>query len=139
MTHVRDTSIEAYNKIRQEGLLSKLRLLVYEALFNYGPMTQRETYESLVRRGHDIREYSIRPRFVEMIDMEVIKETGTRLCKFSQTNSIEYDVTSNLPKKPEADTKKPRHIDPKELKLFMADIGVGYIHRIQIEKHWNIS
>ena len=40
--NIRQTSIDCYNKIKAEGLLSKRRLEVYEILFHHGQLTANE-------------------------------------------------------------------------------------------------
>ena len=39
---MRHTSIEAFNKIKEEGLLSRRKMEVYEILFRHGPLTAHE-------------------------------------------------------------------------------------------------
>jgi len=92
---VRDTSIEAYQKIEAEGLLSKLRWIVYDYIYHHGPCTQRQVERGLLGR----LSHSITPRFAELEDLGVIKSVGE--VKSDETNhmNISWDVTSNLPNK----------------------------------------
>lgn len=100
----RETSIETYNQIKNEGLLSKLRFEVYEALFLNGPMTCRELMiyvqnkkgESFIVAGG-----SYSTRLSEMYRMGVVTETRMRPCKESGRNAIEWMITSKLPGKME--------------------------------------
>ena len=90
----RQTSIDAYNKIREDGLLGKLQLEVYGLLFDHGPLTQGELWDRFMRehQGH-----SISPRFAELHALGVIHPIGERACRFSGVNAILWDVTDQLP------------------------------------------
>ena len=95
---IRDTSIEVYHQVKAEGLLSKRRFEVYECLFHHGPMTQSETLIKLNINNGNVNQHSITPRFAELKDLGVIKETRKRPCKITNRTVYEWDVTSNLPK-----------------------------------------
>lgn len=94
---IRDTSIAVYHQIVAEGLLSKRRLQVYDCLYKHGPMTQNETYVEL--NVPNLQQSSIMPRFAELKDMGVIRETGKRICTVTGRTVLEWDVTSKLPVK----------------------------------------
>lgn len=98
---VRQTSVEAYNEIKDNGLLSQRRWEVYEVLFFHGPMTANEVFNYLTRtRSSNVfRAHSTNSRFSELREMGVIKETKERICKVTGRNVIEWDVTENIPKK----------------------------------------
>ena len=93
----RDTSIEAYRKIKEEGLLSKLRFSVYECLYQHGPMTQGEVWS---RYFHHRQRHDIGPRFAELLKRGVIKNVAYRPCTLTGNVSMVWDVTSNLPSEP---------------------------------------
>lgn len=40
----RNTSVEAYHKIKEEGLIGKRQMQVYEILFEHGPLTNSEVW-----------------------------------------------------------------------------------------------
>lgn len=104
----RETSIETYNKIKEEGLLSKLRFDVYEFLFNHGPMTCRELMMAMqTKRGRHfvVAGSSLSTRFSELERMGVVKETQVRPCKETGRSAIEWDVTSKIPIKLEKEKK----------------------------------
>ena len=50
----RQTSIDCYNKIKQEGLLSKRRLEVYEAILKNAPCTTNEALKDLYSGSHGV-------------------------------------------------------------------------------------
>lgn len=91
---IRDTSIEVYHKIKDEGLLSKLRFEVYSTLFEHGPLTQMETCRK-IRGPRQDRSYM--PRFAELERMGVVRTIGERACRITQRNVLLWDVTKNLP------------------------------------------
>jgi hypothetical protein len=90
----RETSVEAYNKIKRGGLLSKSRWEVYDVLFNHGPLTAGEVCkEYFPQRQRD----SLRPRFAELRDRGVVKELPARICRATGQTCVVWDVTANLP------------------------------------------
>ena len=104
----RQTSMDAYRKIKSEGLLSKRRLEVYETLFHFGPMTANETFEKLYKKdiGPKNAASNSAARFSELRDMGVIQEIGERKCSVTGMNVISWDVTSWLPTKIKKPSKK---------------------------------
>lgn len=94
----RQTSIEAYNQIKAEGLLSKLRFVVYDCIFHNGPITQGECVDILQKRlecGNNSG--TIASRFAELKNFGVIQEVGKRPCKLTGRTVLEWDVTDKLP------------------------------------------
>lgn len=98
---IRQTSRDAYNAIKENGLLSPLRWQIYDILFLMGPLTQREIYEIL-----KIESQTITPRFAEMEKMGVIEIVGQKFCKKTKMMNNAYDVTSSLPKKIKKELKE---------------------------------
>ena len=88
---MRKTSIECFSKIKQEGLLSKRRLQVYESIFNYAPCTASEVFNDKNLKTNQSG------RFTELRDLGVIYEKGERLCRITGRNVIEWDLTDRLP------------------------------------------
>ena len=95
---IRDTSIEAYQTIKQEGLLSRARLEVYLALFSMGPCTAGELFIKRVS-AHKLVKGSVCARLTELRQIGVVKEVGEKICEATGQNVILWDVTSKLPKK----------------------------------------
>lgn len=91
-SQIRQTSIDAYNNIKANGLLSEMRFRVYEALFINGPLTGKELDKML---GTD----SAHKRLSELKALGCIDDSGelTRTCKVSGERVIEWDVTDRLP------------------------------------------
>lgn len=114
---IRDTSIEAYNTIKANGLLSERRFEVYEALYFFGPMTQTQVS---ARIKHALA-HSITPRFAELKHMGVIIEVGEVICETTGMNVILWDVTKNLPTP--LDKKRPKIEIEKELISAIVSLG----------------
>lgn len=98
---IRKTSIEAYRQIKEEGLLSRMRFLVYEIIYEHGPLTIAEASTFVPK----IDSRSISPRFAELLNIGVIETIGEKTCNVTGRNSTLWDVTEKLPKKLTKPTK----------------------------------
>lgn len=99
----RQTSIDCYNQIKAEGLLSKKRMEIYKHLLNGSCITAKELEDKMnYNYAHQ--------RLSEMRELGVIYERGIRECKVTGRQSIEWDLTDKLPKdtKPSTNRKKER-------------------------------
>lgn len=92
----RQTSIDCYNQIKLNGLLSKKRFEVYEALFNNAPCTSSEAMLNNLN-GSNVLSQS-RSRFTELRELGVIYEKKERKCNVTGKTVIEWDLTDKLPK-----------------------------------------
>lgn len=90
----RQTSIDCYNKIKQEGLLSKRRLEVYEAILSTAPCTSSEAIRN-AKTTFGV--FGVSSRFTELRDLGVIYEKGEKKCSITGRNVIEWDLTDRLP------------------------------------------
>lgn len=97
----RQTSIEVFKQIRDNGLLSKRRMEVYEIVFNHGPMTSNETFDYSELNGIDGYRHNANARMTELRELGVVYEAGTKQCSKSGNTVILWDVTDKLPVKPE--------------------------------------
>jgi len=104
----RQTSIDCYNQIKSEGLLSKRRWEIYDIVFNHGPMTSNETFDYSSLKGVDGYRHNANARMTELRDVGVVQELGTTTCSKTNRTVILWDVTSNLPVKAIKPTKKHR-------------------------------
>ena len=93
--NIRQTSIDCYNKIKSEGLLSKMRLKVYEAILKKAPCTSGEAFATMTTKENQISQS--RARFTELRDLGVIYEVRNRRCTITGVNVIEWDLTDRLP------------------------------------------
>jgi len=105
--NTRKTSIECFNKIKQEGLLSKRRFEVYEALYTSAPCTSSEAIRN-AKTTFGV--FGVSSRFTELRDLGVIYEKGEKKCNITGRNVIEWDLTNRLPInfKKKSKTKKQR-------------------------------
>lgn len=103
----RKTSIEAYNKIKENGLLSKRRFQVYEYLYKNGPCIARQIHKDLAVFGTNVSGYM--GRLSELRDAGVVAEVGKVVDKETGHKVLLWDVTKNLPVKLE----KPKRIKCK--------------------------
>ena len=107
---IRQTSIDCYTQIKQEGLLSKKRLEVYRAILKKSPCSSGEAFATMTTKENQISQS--RARFTELRDLGVIYEKGEKKCSITGRNVIEWDLTDRLPvniKKPK--TTKQHRID----------------------------
>lgn len=91
---MRRTSIDAYNKIKNTGLLSKRRFEVYDFIFNHGPATARQAWQAICPH---LATGGITPRFSELKQLGVIIEVGKIVDEVSNQEVYLWDVTESLP------------------------------------------
>lgn len=94
--NTRQTSIDCYNEIKENGLLSKKRLQVYTAILQNAPCTSGEAFATMTTKENQISQS--RARFTELRELGVIYEKGVRKCRITGRNVIEWDLTDRLPK-----------------------------------------
>lgn len=95
----RQTSIDAYKTIKNNGLLSERRWQVYDVLYSYGPMTAGELSEQLPKKLSRTIGSNVHARLAELKESGVVREVKTTICSVSGMKVIQWDVTSKLPKK----------------------------------------
>jgi len=113
---IRQTSIDAYNAIRDNGLLSERRWQVYDVLYDIGPATGGEVFKEFKKRyGITAPTNSnVTTRLGELRQMTVVMELGVKACTVSGQRVILWDVTANLPLKFEKSKRvKCTHCDGK--------------------------
>ena len=91
----RQTSIECYNKIKEQGLLSNMRFKVYEAILKKAPCTSGEAFATMTTKENQISQS--RARFTELRELGVIYEKGEKKYSITGRNVIEWDLTDRLP------------------------------------------
>lgn len=96
---MRQTSIEVFHKIEQNGVLSKRRMEVYSILFQNGPLTATECWEIVKdnRNEGKTHQNGITPRFSELLRMNAIYIVEERPCTITGEKCISWDVTNGLP------------------------------------------
>lgn len=95
---MRQTSIQAFYKVKASGILSKLRLKVYEIVCYHGPLTANEM------RGHVNTEANsgvFSTRLSELQRMGAVKVVGKRPCNTTGHVALVWDITGDMPVKHE--------------------------------------
>tara|TARA_B110001452_G_scaffold119868_1_gene99454 strand:+ start:121 stop:543 length:423 start_codon:yes stop_codon:yes gene_type:complete len=92
----RQTSIDCYNEIKENKLLSKKRFEVFEAILKTAPCTSGEAFSTMTTKENQISQS--RARFTELRELGVIYEKDVRKCRITNRNVIEWDLTGRLPK-----------------------------------------
>lgn len=92
---VRETSLAAYEKIRDTGVLSQMRWKVYDYLFHHGPLTAGEVTKAL-KRPDEVHP-SYHRRLDELGELGCAKRIRTRPCGVTGEEVYEWDVTGALP------------------------------------------
>ena len=92
----RKTSALAFQRIQEDGLLGRLQLQVYSALYHHGPLTALEVCRHLGRLSLQV---SVSPRMAELKRMGAIEEAGERVCDVTGKTAIVWDVTGAVPTK----------------------------------------
>lgn len=105
----RQTSIETYHKIKEEGLLSQRRWQIYDILFHNGPMTAGEIFDYGLRKFIWSRAVKggICARLTELRQLGVAVELEPRECKVSGQVTILWELNNKLPVK----WDKPKKIE----------------------------
>jgi hypothetical protein len=99
---VRETSIEAYNRVKESGYVGRKQKEVYHVVFYYGPMTSAECYAKMRELwpsqylGITVLTQS-RARFTELREMGLLQEVGKRKCKVTRNTVLVWDVTNRFP------------------------------------------
>jgi len=118
---VRQTSLDAYNEIKETGLLTKRRLQVYEYIFKNGPVTAQQIQKALGRPFANSSCFM--SRVTELHQRGVIESVGEVLNYESNKMVTLWDCTKKLPIKLEK---------PQKHKCSFCN-GTGYIIETQIK------
>jgi len=124
MTHVRQTSIEVFHKLESQGLLSARRLEVYKILFAHGPLTCMEAFQHAKLHGNPDYRHNTHARLNELRERRVVQEIGQKTCTVTGHKAILWDVTDQLPVKPDQ-AKRP---NPKQMALAAIQVQAVYAH-----------
>lgn len=108
---IRETRVEAYHQILNNGLLSKRRWEVYEYLYRAGPCYARQIHKALSVQGTNSSSFV--SRLSELREAGVVKEVGKVLDEETGMSVILWDVTKELPVK----TQRKETISQKYNKL----------------------
>ena len=120
---IQQTSVDVYNNIKNNGLLSSLRFKVYDVIYANGPITQGEVWSKFFqeRQRHDIG-----PRFAELVKLGVIQQVGTRPCEYTGVESLTWSVTGELPKKLEKTKTMKQRLKDAEAFILTKGLATEY-------------
>ncbi len=126
----RETSILAYNQMKESGVLGKRRWEVYDWLYDHGPATTRRVTDALTF-GTTSDSDCYRPRLAELDQMGVIRCVGETVCELTKMTVKVWDVTSKVA------TEKPA---PKAKKAKAALFQLGeFVLRSGQRSEWKIE
>ena len=111
----RQTSIDCFNQIKEEGLLSNMRFKIYESILINAPCTSAEVLSTMLSKNSAIT--SSRARFTELRELGVIYEVQNRKCTITGRTSIEWDLTDRLPVNMKKTNKTKKHRKDDALNL----------------------
>lgn len=92
---MRQTSIDAYNEIKESGVLGKTKWAVYEYVYKNGPCSIKECTRYL--NSDAAGTYT--SRFSELESMDAIVAVGKKICQYSGRTVTIWNVTKNIPTK----------------------------------------
>lgn len=98
-TYVRQTSIEVYRKITENGLLSKLLLEVYSFLYHHGPCTAVELFYKMGWHNTSSN-HNIASKLGTLRDRGAVVELGKRPCNITGNTVIVWDCSDKVPSPP---------------------------------------
>lgn len=110
----RKTSIDAYNKIKNNGLLGRLQFSVYSKLYESGPLTANELRTAY---NHDGNSGVYTTRLSELERRGCVYVVERRKCKITGNMALSWDVTDGLPVKI---TKRPTR--KQKIKQILLDL-----------------
>ncbi len=119
---MRRTSIEVYRRIRDQGLISRQQLRVYDVLFEHGPMTGSEVNRALLSK-------SAHKRLSELLALGVAQETGLRACSVTGERVTGWDVTDALPGNVEGARPTLPRPTPAQVRRAVAELRVRHDER----------
>jgi hypothetical protein len=119
----RQTSVDAYNSIRNSGALSKLRWKVYDFVFKNGPCTAKQVHLNLREEGQNDGCYTT--RMSELRDSGLLFEVGTAKCEHTGREVTLWDVTANLPIKVSKKDKIIAQIEKFEKRIIKLKIELA--------------
>ena len=129
----RQTSIDCYNQIKEQGLLSNMRFKVYEAILKKAPCTSAEVLSTMLSKNSAIT--SSRARFTELRELGVIYEVQNRKCTITGRTSIEWGLTDRLP----IDFKSPNKTKKQRMDEALNSLRELYKNKdISTDEDWKI-
>jgi hypothetical protein len=101
---MRQTSLLAYDTIKQNNLLSKMQLTAYELLIRHGAATAKELARFAEENPGIIGRMdsdSLHKRMSELKRLGAVVESGVRDCRITGRQAIVWELSGKLPQRPE--------------------------------------
>lgn len=118
------TSIQAYNEIKENGLLSIRQFQVYHILVCHGPLSGGEIWHNYLKEEAQID--SIRPRLAELERLGVITAIGEKVSPITGKTVILWNSTGNIPIKLEKKIPNKR-----KLELYNSKLQVAFFNAVE--------
>jgi hypothetical protein len=98
---VNQNSMDAFNHIKKNGLLSDKRLKVYHILALHPQGLTGSEVSNIYKQHYPTSQHSetIRNRITELRDSGVLDEVGNVVCQFTKRNVMKYRVNGQMPTK----------------------------------------
>lgn len=101
---MRLSSVRCYQQIKEEKLLGKMQLAVYEALGEHGPGTAGELHRAMMESGQwkqSLNRNIVCSRLSELREQKVAREEpDMRTCRVSGRMCLVWAIADGLPVKP---------------------------------------
>lgn len=118
---IRQTSVDAYHAIRDEGLISKRKFEVYEILFHHGPLTAHEIVYMARSKYPLANQTGFNARLSELKTLGLAIEVGEKINPVSGKLNYLWDVTD----------KRPVNFEKPHREKCKTCGGKGYIETVQ--------
>jgi len=99
MNNARDTQIESYLEILNDGTIAKCQYLVLKFINQYGPSSANEINRNLGGRHN--------PRITEMVEIGLLIDDGTKIDFATKKRVTIWALTGGQPVKPAKKKKSP--------------------------------
>ena len=133
--NVRSTSIDAYKKVVDSGLLSTKLIQAFTIIYRFGPMTSREANKRFVetyRTEDNLNQF--RALLTHLQNMDVIATIEKVVCPISKMMVYNFDITGRLPVKEPKVTMKDKKANLLKtvdaLTPWVGDLGRQYVNDI---------
>lgn len=98
---INQNSMDAFNYIKKNGLLSDKRLKVYHIFVTNPEGLTGSEVSDIYKKNYPSSQHSetIRNRITELKDSGVLDEVGNVVCQFTKRNVMKYKVNGKMPTK----------------------------------------
>jgi hypothetical protein len=93
--YIRVTSLDAYQDLKQSGKLGEMQQRVCYLIATFPDSTDRELSQLYAEHWGGTDPNSVRPRRHELLEMNVIEESGQRICRISAHMALTWRIKLN--------------------------------------------